>query len=185
MRPNKLALWLVLLAAGCATATEPTTDNVTVHDTRLASSGAVTGDDLAALADAGFQRVVSLAGNDETAGPTDEAHQVAQLGMGFARIPVASASPTREDFERFAAAMRAEPDERTLVHCGSNRRASSFAMLYRGIYEDVPLADAKADLNAVWVPNETWTTFIRNVLESYDIDPDCAGCDWTPSRPDE
>jgi hypothetical protein len=49
------------------------------------------------------------------------------------------------------------------------------------IYEDVPVAQAKADMNSVWQPNETWRDFIFTVLAENDVNPECEGCDWTPS----
>ena len=45
----------------------------------------------------------------------------------------------------------------------------------------VPLDEAKADMNKVWVPNTVWTNFARTVLTNNSVNPDCGGWDWTPS----
>ena len=66
-----------------------------------------------------------------------------------------------------------------------NARATAFSFLYRVIYADVPLAQAKADMNTVWQPNEVWRDFIFTVLAENDISPDCEDCDWTPPPPRE
>ena len=64
------------------------------------------------------------------------------------------------------------------MHCQANYRASAFAFLYRVIYQDVPMATAKADMNAIWEPNETWQALIFDVLEDNGMSPHCEGCAW-------
>jgi hypothetical protein len=54
--------------------------------------------------------------------------------------------------------------------------------LYRVIYQDVPVAEAKQDLDSVWTPNTVWTSFILELLEENGISPECEGCDWTPQQ---
>jgi hypothetical protein len=78
--------------------------------------------------------------------------------------------------------MQREPDKKTLVHCQVNFRASSFSFLYRVIYRDVPVAEAKADLNSIWTPNTVWTDFILGLLEENNISSECEDCDWTPQQ---
>ena len=48
----------------------------------------------------------------------------------------------------------------------------------RVLYEDVPVADAKADMNSVWQPNETWQALIFGILEENGKSPHCDGCSW-------
>jgi len=75
--------------------------------------------------------------------------------------------------------MQRESDRKTLLHCQANFRASAFGMLYRVLYEGVSVADAKADMNTIWQPNETWKKLIFDVLADNDVSADCEGCDWT------
>ena len=67
---------------------------------------------------------------------------------------------------------------KTLVHCQVNFRASTFSFLYRVLHEDVPVGEAKDDLDGVWVPNATWRQLIFDVLEANGISPDCDSCLW-------
>jgi len=59
-------------------------------------------------------------------------------------------------------------------------RASAFAFLYRVLYEGVPMAVAKADMNQIREPNETWRELIFAVLQDRGAEPQCEGCDWAP-----
>ena len=178
------------LVAGCgvapAPAPQPAPDvvNYLAYDDRLASAGAVTVPGLERLRADGLEQVVYIGYFTDDVALPGEDRVVDSLGMNFVQVPVAGGAPSFEDFELFAAVMRQSAGRRTLVHCSSNRRAASMTMLYRVLYEAVPLAKAKADLNRVWTPNATWTEFILGVLESHGVDPDCAGCDWTPAPPE-
>jgi hypothetical protein len=78
----------------------------------------------------------------------------------------------------FAGAMSLTPERKTLLHCQVNYRASAFSFLYRVLYEDVPVAVAKADMNTVWQPNETWQKLIFEILEENGESPHCDGCSW-------
>lgn len=157
--------------------------NYVAYDDRLASGGAVTAAALERLRDKGLQQVVNLGHTDDTSALANEDRVVDALGMDFVQIPVNGKAPGAAEFELFAGLMKQSADRNTLVHCGSNRRASAFVMLYRAIHAGVPVAEAKADMNAVWTPNETWTDFILGTLEDAGVDPNCEGCDWTPAEP--
>ena len=52
----------------------------------------------------------------------------------------------------------------TLVHCEVNFRASVFGFLYQVIYLGTPSEEAQSLLTSIWIPNETWETFITYVL---------------------
>jgi hypothetical protein len=92
-------------------------------------------------------------------------------------------NPLPSEFYAFADSMQRNTGKKTLLHCQVNARATAFSFLYRVIYEDVPVAEAKADMNTVWQPNEVWRDFIFEVLAQNDFDPNCPGCDWTPRQP--
>lgn len=157
--------------------------NYVAYDETLASGGGATAEALARLRSGGLERVIFLAYSDQEQSLAREDRIVDELGMDYVHIPVRWDAPDLDDFAVFAAIMQQAPERPTLVHCQANFRASAFAMLYRVIHEGVPLPEAKAAMNAVWTPNQTWTTFIRHTLRANGVDPDCAGCDWTPSQP--
>jgi protein tyrosine phosphatase (PTP) superfamily phosphohydrolase (DUF442 family) len=156
--------------------------NYRQYSPEFASSGQPAREQLQLLKDAGFERIIYVAYSDHQNSLANEDRLVKDLGMQFVHIPVAWDAPTVEDFGLIAAALRQAPDARTLLHCQVNYRASAFGFLYRVLYEDVPIARAKADMNSVWTPNETWRDLIFEVLQAEGISPDCAGCDWTAAE---
>ena len=155
--------------------------NYRAYSPVFASAGQPTEPQLAAIRDAGFERIIYIAYSDQPKSLPNEDRLVKNLGLEYVHIPVEWNAPTGSDFYLFAAAMRSAPKKRTLLHCQVNYRASAFSFLYRVIYEDVPVAVAKADLNSVWTPNETWRDLIFAVLAENGVSPECEGCDWTPA----
>lgn len=145
----------------------------------FSSSGQPDAGQLAVVRDAGFERVVYIAYSDHENSLANEDRIVKKLGMEYVHIPVEWDAPTSSDFELFAGAMQRAPGKKTLLHCQVNYRASAFGFLYRVIHEGVPLAAAKADMNTVWTPNETWRDLIFDVLKKNGVSPDCDGCDWS------
>lgn len=154
--------------------------NFRQYSDAFASAGQPTREQFQALRDQGFQRVVYLAFSNNPTAIADEDLVVKGLGMEYMHIPVDFNRPLPADFYAFADSMRRDQNKKTLLHCQVNFRATAFSFLYRVIYEQVPLAVAKADMNTVWQPNEVWRDFIFTVLEQNGISPACDGCDWTP-----
>lgn len=152
--------------------------NYREYSPKLSSSGQPDAAQLDAVRAAGFERIIFLAYTDSHGSLANEDQRVERLGMQFVHVPVDWEAPTPADFDTFAAIMRQAPETRTLVHCQVNYRASTFSFLYRVLYADVPVDEAKDDLDSVWVPNETWRRFIFGVLERNGVSPDCDGCLW-------
>ena len=153
--------------------------NFKEYSPTFASAGQPTREQLEAVRDAGFERVAYIAFSNSRGAIADEDAVVKELGMDYVQVPVIWDAPTPADFYAFAGAMQREPDKKTLLHCQANYRASAFAFLYRVIYQDVSVGAAKADMNSIWTPNETWRQLIFDVLAANDISPECDGCDWT------
>ena len=176
----RILVSIVAALAATATAADELSDitNYREYSPTLSSSGQPSATQIEELRDASFERVVFLALTDSHGSIANEDSVVEKLGMEFVHVPVVWESPSLHDFKSFAGAMQAEPDRKTLVHCQVNFRASTFSFLYRVLYEDVPMGEAKEDLNSVWVPNETWQDFIFSVLEEYGRSPDCDTCLW-------
>jgi protein tyrosine phosphatase (PTP) superfamily phosphohydrolase (DUF442 family) len=155
--------------------------NFRQYSETFASAGQPTAEQFSTIRDAGFERVIYIAfSNNPNAVPNAD-QLVKGLGMDYVHIPVDWTRPTAQDFYTFADAMRRDSDRKTLLHCQVNARATAFSFLYRVIYENVPVAQAKADMNSVWQPNETWRDFIFAVMAENNVNPQCEGCDWTPS----
>ncbi len=187
--------WLTLLAFNVAAGAEDapanprnqhmmTTEgifNYYEYSERFASSGQPTKEQLVELKDKGFQRVVYIAFSDQKRALPAQDRIVKELGLDYVHIPVDWTTPLEREYDAFARAMAVSPERKTLLHCQANFRASVFSMLYRVIERGVPLQQAVADMQRVWIPNTVWTKFARRVLQNNDVNPDCEGCDWTPS----
>lgn len=145
----------------------------------FSSAGQPTREQFQTIADQGFERVVYIAFTNNQNALPDEDLVVTGLGMEYMQIPVDFSNPQPYHFYVFADAMERAADQKTLLHCQVNARATAFSFLYRVVNEGVPVAEAKADMNTVWQPNAVWRDFIFAVLEENNIDPNCEGCDWT------
>ncbi|MDH5345645.1 MAG: protein tyrosine phosphatase family protein [Gammaproteobacteria bacterium] len=172
----------LILVPGWSVADLADIRNYREYSPAFASAGQPTREQLSEVGEAGFERVVYIAFSNSGSAISDEDAVVKELGMDYVHIPVIWDAPTMSDFYAFAGAMQREPDKKTLLHCQANYRASAFAFLYRVLYLGVPIAEAKADMNAVWQPNETWRDLIFAVLEDNDVSPQCDGCDWSPGN---
>jgi protein tyrosine phosphatase (PTP) superfamily phosphohydrolase (DUF442 family) len=176
----RVELAVVLLCVASAGSAQELADisNYREYSTTFASAGQPTAEQLKLVSDAGFERVVYIAFSTDGNAIANEDKIVKDLGMDYVHVPVVWNNPTADDFGAFASVMQTAPEQKTLLHCQVNFRASAFAFLYRVIFEDVPVAEAKADMNSVWQPNETWRDLIFGVLEQHGISPDCEGCSW-------
>jgi protein tyrosine phosphatase (PTP) superfamily phosphohydrolase (DUF442 family) len=157
-------------------------DNYRRYSPVFSSSGQPSAEQLKLVADAGFERVIYLAFNDNHTAIEHEDRHVKKLGMDYVHIPVDFDKPTLADFEDFAAVMNRDPSRRTLLHCQINLRASTFSFLYRVIYAGVAMPEAKKQLDSVWVPNPEWYRFLVEVLEQHGLSPDCEDCDWAENE---
>ena len=171
--------------AFAAEPTDPTLADITnfrQYSATFASSGQPTKDQFSAIAENGFERIVYIAFTNNTNALPDADQVVKGLGMEYMHIPVTWDNPLPSDFYAFADSLRRDTDKKTLLHCQVNARATAFSFLYRVIYEGVDIAEAKADMNTVWQPNETWRDFIVAVLAENGMSSECEDCDWTPSQ---
>jgi len=181
--PNMKCILMIVLAAVPALAVAADVAdirNYREYSPTLSSAGQPTKEQLEAVKQAGFGRVIYIAFSNSRGALPEEDAIVKELGMDYVQVPVTWDAPTKSDFYTFAATMQREPDRKTLLHCAANFRASAFSFLYRVLYDGVPMAEAKADMNSVWTPNDTWRQLIFDVLEENGLSPDCDGCDWEP-----
>jgi len=157
--------------------------NFRQYSDTFASAGQPTREQFQLLADQGFERIVYIAFTNNNNAPADADQLVKGLGMEYMHVPVAFDNPLPDDFYAFADSMRRNTGKKTLLHCQVNARATAFSFLYRVLYDDISIVDAKADMNTVWQPNAVWRDFIFEVLDQNDVSPECEGCDWTPPPP--
>jgi len=177
------AVVLLLLPFSTISAELADIRNYKEYSPEFSSAGQPSEEQLRQLKQAGFARVIYIAlSNSRGALEGEDAIVKEDLGMDYVHVPVIWDAPSKADFYAFADVMQREPDKKTLLHCVVNFRASAFAFLYRVIYQSVPMADAKRDMNSIWQPNETWRNLIFEVLADSGRSPDCAGCDWALER---
>lgn len=177
----RIATLIGMLSCGSFISANELSDisNYREYSPNFASSGQPTKEQLELLRDEGFERIVYIAFSNSGKAFADEDVVVKELGMDYVHVPVIWDQPTAADFYAFAGSMQRDADRKTLLHCQVNYRASAFSFLYRVIYRDVPVAEAKADMNTVWQPNETWRNLIFEILEENGKSPHCDGCSWT------
>ncbi len=144
----------------------------------FASSGQPTQEQLKLLKSEGFERIIYIAFSNSGKALANEDVIVKELGMEYVHIPVIWDEPSASDFYAFADVMQRYPDKKSLLHCQVNYRASAFGFLYRVLYQDVPVAVAKAEMNSVWQPDETWRELIFSILEENGKSAQCDACNW-------
>jgi protein tyrosine phosphatase (PTP) superfamily phosphohydrolase (DUF442 family) len=171
-------LFLVASSAMAAVVKVSDIDNYRQYSPHFSSSGQPSKEQLKAVANDGFERIIYLAFTDNKTAIEAQDRVVKSLGMDYLHIPVDFEKPTLDDFEDFASVLNRDKEVRTLLHCQINLRASTFSFLYRVIYEAIPMADAKSDLDAIWQPDKVWFRFIVDVLREHDLSHKCDGCDW-------
>lgn len=133
---------------------------------KLSSSGMPTAEQMKEVAEADTQVVINLALTTSAGALPNEASVVESLGMKYIHIPVEWNGPTKQNLEDFFAAMDEHKDDKVLVHCQANYRASSFIMMYRVLRLGWKKEDAIAIMEKMWNPEDfpVWQTFINNNL---------------------
>ena len=132
-------------------------------DDRLATSGMPQPDDFAALRQAGFEVVISLALPTSDNALPNEGELVSAQGMTYVHIPVEFDAPQPADFDRFTRVLDAFVGQRVFVHCAANMRVSAFVFLHR-LRHGADRAMAERDLAKIWLPDGVWREFVNQRL---------------------
>lgn len=171
-----LAIVGVVMTAHAAELSDIT--NYREYSDTFSSSGQPSKAQMELLKAEGFERIIYIAFSNGSTALANEDVIARDLGMEYFHIPVVWDKPAASDFYAFADIMRRYPDKKSLLHCKVNYRATAFSFLYRVIYQDVPIAEAKADMNSVWKPDASWRKLIFAILEENDKTPQCEDCNW-------
>ena len=142
--------------------------NYLKYDENLSSSGMPTPEQLKEAAEAGARVVINLATSKSEGAIPNEAELVAGLGMEYIHIPVEWNEPTRRNLDDFLRAMESHRDDKVLVHCQANFRATGFVALYRILRLGWNKEEAFHDLRRIWNPEDypVWQAFIETHLLS-------------------
>ena len=132
----------------------------------LSSSGMPTAEQLREVADAGVNFVVNLATSKSEGWNPEEGSTFKQLGVDYLSIPVDWENPTRKNLDDFMEAMDAHKNDKVLVHCQANYRATGFIALYRMLRLRWKQEDAFVDVRKIWNPQDypIWNAFIEENL---------------------
>jgi protein tyrosine phosphatase (PTP) superfamily phosphohydrolase (DUF442 family) len=133
---------------------------------QLLSSGMPTAEQINSIAEAEVEVVINLAPFEPERDLKDEGALVESLGMKYINIPVEWESPTQQNLEAFMKTMDELKDNKMLVHCRANFRASGFILLYRVQRLGWKPEEAFKDLRRIWNPDEhpIWKKFIEENL---------------------
>ena len=129
-----------------------------IHE-KLLTSGQPTPEQLATVAEAGYERVLNLLPNESEAYLPEEENIVRSLGLDYYRISVIWTAPTQANFNEFRTVMDTNMHKKLYVHCAANMRVSAFLYLWRLRRNEDPI-EAEADLTDIWTPDGVWAEFI-------------------------
>ena len=137
--------------------------NYLFYNEKLSSSGMPTAEQINAIADAGVQTVINLATSKSEGALVNEMELVEAHSMTYINIPVDWDNPTRENLDEFMNAMDAHKDDKVLVHCQANYRATGFIALYRILRLGWTKDDAFQDLQKIWTLEKypVWQKFLE------------------------
>ena len=131
---------------------------------RIATSGQPTGQQIQAIAEAGFEVVINLALPTSDNALINEKELVETTGMRYVQIPVVWEQPTEANLASFLHAMTMYESQRVFIHCAANMRVSVFMALYRIRSLGWSRDDAMQMVYEIWQPNEIWSRFIEQNL---------------------
>lgn len=136
-------------------------ENYQENTSKMVSSGLPTQQHFEQLKEMGVAHVIDLIPGDRS----DEANLTKALALNYHNIQVEWKNPTVANFNEYAAKMNefSQAEGKILTHCRLNWRGAVFTYLYRVTHLKEDEAIAKADMIAIWQPDETWQNFIDEV----------------------
>ena len=124
-------------------------------------------DQVESIAKAGVKAVINLATEKSEGALQNEKELIESRGMEYIHISVEWDNPTRQNLDDFMNVMDAHTNDKVLVHCQANFRATRFVTLYRILRLGWKKEDAFQDLRKIWNPEKfpIWQKFIEENLE--------------------
>lgn len=134
----------------------------------LFTGGMPKAEQLRDAAEQGVQVVINLALHDIQNALPEEEELVRSLGMTYINIPVIWNHPTQENLNEFLEAMDAHREEKVLVHCEANYRATAFPALYRILRLGWKREDALEVMHQIWNEEKypVWKNFIEESISN-------------------
>ena len=133
----------------------------------LWTSGQLSERDIDRLPALGIGAVINLALPTSSNALPGEAELVSRQGITYVQIPVEWERPELHQLQQFFTMLKAFAGRKVWVHCAKNMRVSAFVYLYRRLCLAESEEASVHPMREVWVPNETWSGFIRDALGAY------------------
>ena len=133
----------------------------------IGSSGQPSREEFTQITTLGYKTVINLALVTSDNAIVNEGDIVTELGLPYIHIPIQWQQPLLEQFRLFVAVMQQQNQRKVWVHCAFNMRVSVFLYLYSRLHLKVDESVARQKLNQVWEPNDIWSQFIIDVINSY------------------
>ena len=132
----------------------------------LFTGGMPKAEELRDAAGQGVQVVVNLALHNIPNALPEEQKLVRSLDMTYINIPVVWNHPTQENLNEFLDALDAHSEEKVLVHCEANYRATAFPALYRILRLGWRPEDALGVMHQIWNEEKypVWKKFIEESI---------------------
>ncbi len=129
----------------------------------LFSSGMPAPEQIPSIAENGVRVVINLATSKSEGAMPNEKELVEAQNINYYNIPVDWNAPTAEDLNEFMNVMDRHKNEKILVHCQANYRATGFVTLYRILRLGWKREEAFEDLRKIWDPKDypVWQKFIE------------------------
>jgi len=134
----------------------------------LFTGGMPKAEELRDAAGQGVQVVVNLALHNIPNALPEEQKLVRSLDMTYINIPVVWNHPTQENLNEFLDVMDAHSEEKVLVHCEANYRATAFPALYRILRLGWRPEDALGVMHQIWNEEKypVWKKFIEESISN-------------------
>jgi protein tyrosine phosphatase (PTP) superfamily phosphohydrolase (DUF442 family) len=132
---------------------------------RLSCAGQPRETQLALIAADGFNVIINLGLTGARYSLADEASAVKAFGLAYYHIPVLFDSPQSDDLVAFIRLMDIHLNEKILVHCAANYRASAFTGLYLFAKGKLDADGLFTFINETWQPDAIWTMFIEESIK--------------------
>jgi protein tyrosine phosphatase (PTP) superfamily phosphohydrolase (DUF442 family) len=130
----------------------------------LACAGQPREGQLASIASDGYKVVINLGLADGTYALADEAASISKLGLTYHHLPIQFDNPQLDELHGFIGTMRQHADEKTLVHCAANYRASCFTGLYLFAEKKLTEDEMNDFIGNIWQPDAIWQQFIEEAV---------------------
>ena len=126
------------------------------------TSGQPNNKQLISIANGGYEAVINLAPNTTIEGRIINEEAILKSNtITYIHIPVDFNNPLDEDFNKFVAALEQNKHKKIWVHCAANMRVSAFVFKYRRDVLGLSPKNIEESLEAIWIPNKTWSSFLE------------------------